>query len=158
MAMEYWILGRYEEGAAAAWTGVATGTGATALRAATFDTLALCLIGLGDAPAAAAAMIEAADLIVRFDIRGGAEPAPTTVGRIAWLAGDEAHAGAFVAAARRLASELRTVVESSLWEEPVYSVVIEKHPDAVRSLAGLDWRETLSAALEWGRSQTASGG
>ena len=149
MAMQYWLAGRYAEGAAAARRALAISSEATVSRAMTVETLAICLAGLGDVMGAAEAQREAAELIIRFEVRGSASETLVNFGRVAMVAGDEALAAAFVAAGRRLAAELRLVVEDPLWDDPIYAALIDGHPDAASSLDGLSWEEALRSAIAW---------
>jgi tetratricopeptide (TPR) repeat protein len=158
MAMQYWFAGRYAEGAAAARRALAISSEATVSRAMTVGTLAICLAGLGDAIGAAEAQREAADLIIRFEVRGSGSETLVNFGRIALVAGDEAHAAAFVAAGKRLAAELRSVVEDPLWDDPSYGALIDRYPDEAGSLDGLSWEDALRSAIAWRPPASAARG
>jgi hypothetical protein len=158
MAVQYWFAGRYAEGAASARRALAISSEATVSRAMTVGTLAVCLAGLGDAIGAAEAQREAADLIIRFDLRGSASETLVNFGRVALVAGDEAQAAAFVAAGKRLAAELLSVVEDPLWNDPSYAALIDRHPDTASSLDGLGWEDALRLAIAWRPPASATRG
>jgi tetratricopeptide (TPR) repeat protein len=155
MAIEYWHLGNYLEGVAAAKRALVLSNEAAPSRAIALDTLALCFMSLGEATAAADAGMEAVDLILQHEMPVSTVYALDAFARIALMVGDMPIAAAFAATAGRLAGRQRfpfQVRRNPVWEEPIYAVLIEQHPDAAGSFDGLGWREALLSAIDWWRT------